>query len=254
MRIAINALVLKSAGNITYFSNILPEIESQDKENEYFIFLPYNWQKLLNFQPKRLNIIEVKFFTQNLFLREFYEQFILPFKLKLLKIDLLYCPSDIACFFAPCKIVLAIRNPNPYFELERQSFLLKIKFKIQKIITKLSVLKAQKIIFVSEFSRKIISNQLNIKKEKTIVIYHGINQAFFEELDAGVCDKEWRKKIENLSPYILSVSNLYPHKNFETLIKAYNSLDEELKNKYRLVIAGKIVYSNYFLKLKIRLY
>ncbi len=250
MKIAINALVLKSAGNIAYFSNILPEIEKQDKKNEYFVFLPPHWKEKINFRPKKLKLIEVKFFTKNLILREFYEQVILPFKLKSLKIDLLFCPSDVATLLTPCKVALAIRNPNPYFKFRKQPFSLKTRSKIRKILTKISVFKAKKIIFVSDFSKRIISKQLKIKNEKTTTIYHGINQRFFKELNEEKIEEKWSKKIDNLSPFILSISNLYPHKNFEVLIKAYNNLDKELKNKYKLVIAGEFTFPNYFLKLK----
>lgn len=250
MKIAINALVLKSAGNITYFSNILPEIEKQDIKNEYFVFSPPNWREKLNVRPERLKFIEVNFFTKNLILREFYEQIILPFKLKFLKIDLLYCPSDIACLFAPCKIILAIRNPNPYFKFGKQSFFLKFRFKIQKIVTKFSVLKAKKIIFVSNFSKEKISEQLKIKKEKVVTIYHGFSEDFFKEINEKEINKELRETIDNLSPCILSISNLYPHKNFEVLILAYNNLGKELKDKYKLLIAGDFTFPNYFLNLK----
>jgi len=245
MKIAIEALTIeKSAGNITYFSNILPYLE-RNLENKYFIFIPTHLKEVDLSKFERIKFIKVNFIN-NIFFRMIYLQLILPFKLKKLKIDLLYSPCDITSILSPCKIILAIRNPNPYFNT-RNAVLLNIKYKIQKLLAWLSAIKAQKIIFVSNFSQKEVCKQLKIREHKTKVIYHGMNKNILKSIDI---DEKKKRKIDILSPYILSISNLYPHKNYETLIEAYSSLCTELRNKYKLLIVGDFSFPQYFIKLK----
>ena len=82
---------------------------------------------------------------------------------------------------------------------------------------------------------------LNIPIEKTFVVYHGIDI------------KEFVK--EELSPpfafnYILGLSVVAPHKNFEILINAFYILKKEFNYNGKLVIVGDTTYyDDYYKKL-----
>ncbi|RKX93552.1 MAG: hypothetical protein DRP84_08245, partial [Spirochaetes bacterium] len=251
MKIGLSILSYKSAGSRTYIKNLLPKILEIDRENHYFLFVDtrLDLSDLQNYP--NLTIIRFNISPPNLFIRFFYEQLILPIKLYFMGIDVLYCPTDMGCILSPCNIVLAIRNPNPYFNYNRIKWtrLNKIKFKIQKFLTWLSTKKAKKVIFVSNFSKYIIRKQLNIPPQKTFTVYHGVDANIFR--NPQKVDKQFKERIDELKEYILSVSTIYPHKNYEVLIKAYSRLPKNIKDKYTLVIAGGISSPTlYFQKLE----
>ena len=88
---------------------------------------------------------------------------------------------------------------------------------------------AEAIITISEFSKKEISNLLNVDPTKIHVTYPGVDPSFSPE----------GKRMEGLpSRYTLFLGNLEPRKNLIGLLNAYRSLPRNLREKYPLVIAG----------------
>jgi glycosyltransferase involved in cell wall biosynthesis len=95
--------------------------------------------------------------------------------------------------------------------------------------------RTEKIICISEYAKKDIIHYLNIPEEKCEVIYHGINEVFFEtKKDNNVLKKY---TLEN-KKYILFVSTIQPRKNHINLINAYNILPNKIKQEYELVFVG----------------
>jgi glycosyltransferase involved in cell wall biosynthesis len=110
-------------------------------------------------------------------------------------------------------------------------------------------MKAKKVLFVSNWSKLAVSRKFHIPAKKTKTIYHGIDCQNFK---AGIknVNKDFKSTIDNYGKYILSVSTIYPHKNFEVLIRAYKKLNEELKQKCpKLIIAGKKQFNDYYREL-----
>jgi glycosyltransferase involved in cell wall biosynthesis len=113
------------------------------------------------------------------------------------------------------------------------------KFFLQKMLTRLSSRKAKKVIFVSQYARNTIADQLGIPFEKSEVVYHGLNHELFSpDRRFETLSRAFREKIDALAPYVLCVSTLYPHKNYDTLLKAWAQLPDKIRHRYKLVIAG----------------
>jgi glycosyltransferase involved in cell wall biosynthesis len=70
-------------------------------------------------------------------------------------------------------------------------------------------------------------------KEKIIVIHEGVNLKVF----GG--DVANNNAFDGYKPYILCVSTLFPHKNMDKLIQAYNLFRQQENSGYTLIIAGK---------------
>lgn len=98
--------------------------------------------------------------------------------------------------------------------------------------TRLSAEKAQKIITISESTKKDLIKSVNIDPGKISVIYPGLNKfpvvAFI--LPDGLKSQE----------YILAVGTIEPRKNLAGLFKAYAMLSEKLQDKYPLVLVGAV--------------
>ena len=98
-----------------------------------------------------------------------------------------------------------------------------------------SVQRAQKIICISEYAKKDIIHYLKVPEDKCEVIYHGINELFFNiKKDNNVLKKYNLDK----KRYILFVSTIQPRKNHISLIKAYDMLPNKIKEEYELVFIG----------------
>jgi glycosyltransferase involved in cell wall biosynthesis len=91
---------------------------------------------------------------------------------------------------------------------------------------------AKKIISVSNFSKEEIIKYCNVMPEKVIVIYESGNHIEFVHEDRSVIDEY------NLlsKPFILAVSSVNPNKNFVSIIKAMELLNDI---NFSVVIAGK---------------
>lgn len=92
--------------------------------------------------------------------------------------------------------------------------------------------KSDYIITGSFFSKEEILQRLDFKEERIKVIYHGINHDIFKVYDDLTLDMELPKK------FIFSVGSIEPRKNLLGLLRAYAALPQDLKNEYKLVLAG----------------
>lgn len=88
------------------------------------------------------------------------------------------------------------------------------------------------IITGSIFTKKEILERLDFEEEQVKVVYHGIDHSLFKVYDDLSVSFKLPKN------FILSVGSIEPRKNLLGLLKAYDSLDKDTKNEYKLVLAG----------------
>ncbi len=221
MKIVVNALSANAGGGLTYLINLLPALDRVDSVNQYLVLVSRDCPSVFSGLSSRFRIERVLLPPQPPILRGLYEQLILPFIIRKHKIDILYSPADTGTLLAPCPVVLALRNPTlftdnkiPWKGKDR------LRLNILRYLSRRSVHKATRIIFVSEASRAAVSNKLLLKPEKTIAVHHGANPIF-----SFPTDNKYQGKLAALPRrYILAVSTVYFYKNFLNLIKAYRNL------------------------------
>jgi glycosyltransferase involved in cell wall biosynthesis len=248
MKVLIDALPHKSGGGITYIENLVPELARSNKNIEYYILVQKNLD--IDFDlTENCKLVSVLIPFNNILIRMLYEQLILPIKLYTGKFDLLFSPADTTVLLSPVKVILAIRNISPYANniLETNwGIRKKIRINILKIFSKLSVMKSKKVIFVSDFSKNEISKQLGIPKSKATTVYHGIKKEIFAEIKNESIPDHLKEKLDKIGNYILSVSSIYSFKNYTALLKAYSKLEKDLRDKYNIIIAGKILEQQHY--------
>lgn len=103
--------------------------------------------------------------------------------------------------------------------------------------------KAQKILSVSENTKKDLIEILKIKPEKIIVTPLACAEEFSLAVNADEI-KKIKTKYNLAKKIILSVGTLEPRKNMVRLISAYAELPKILQKKYDLVIAGGAGWNN----------
>lgn len=95
---------------------------------------------------------------------------------------------------------------------------------LYKFLTPLSAKTSKRILTVSEFSKKEITNKLGINSEKIEVIYNA----------ATKCESENKSILSNVPErFLLAVSSIDPRKNFERLVRVFSHLCD-----YNLVVVG----------------
>jgi glycosyltransferase involved in cell wall biosynthesis len=96
--------------------------------------------------------------------------------------------------------------------------------------------KLARILVPSNAVKKDLAEQFRIPPEKITVVHHGVDEDFFSSSDAA--RYLVRQKYGLPEKFILFVGAMEPRKNLKTVVAAYSSMRDELKNTYPLVIAG----------------
>jgi glycosyltransferase involved in cell wall biosynthesis len=170
----------------------------------------------------------------------FEEQFKYPLFLNQYKLDLIhFCHFNVPLLYRRPFVVTihdlillhypTIRNTT----LHRYYYTVKL-FAYEKVIRS-AARRAQRIITVSEFTSNDIVKNLFIPEEKLAVTLEGCEMNFSQELPANSLEIYEKYKIKK--PYLLYVGNAYPHKNLETLCRAFTIVLEKFSN-LQLVLAG----------------
>jgi glycosyltransferase involved in cell wall biosynthesis len=146
------------------------------------------------------------------------------------KFDLLISPSTHGSFLLKNQIItihdlLSLRYTN--ISLHQRLYF--------KLLLPLLISRSKLIITVSDTTKKDILHFFKCDEQKIKVIHNGYDDTRY------YLDKESGNLIEQqygIKNYLLAVGPTYPHKNFETLLQGYQGLNEAVRQKYPLVIAG----------------
>ena len=232
----------KDKGFGRYTEQLIKKLEKLDNHNHYFVFL--RKERWNDYNPKNLN------FKKVLADYKWYgikEQILLPLRIKKYKLDLMHFTHfNVPIFFHDKFIVtihdLTLRHFPTHTRTLKNLIFYPIKNLVYKIVFKRAIKKSEKIIAISEYTKKDILKHYKISPDKIQVIYEGTPEISNSHI---AYSKSQKRK------YLLYVGNAYPHKNLERLILAFDKLNQEsgIKNQeYRLVLVGQ--EDHFYRKLK----
>ncbi|MGC8867822.1 MAG: glycosyltransferase family 4 protein, partial [Elusimicrobiales bacterium] len=164
----------------------------------------------------------------------FYEQFKLHKAIKKINPDIYFSPYYKYPVFAGVKTVACIFDLI-YLSVEPYKSQLKNQLYIRSFI-KFFTSKVNCIITSSEHTKRDIQNFFNINDSKIKVVYLPIDEKFKPQSRSDI--ERVKKKYSVDREYILYVGNNSFHKNVKALYKAYTLLDEKMKWRYKLILAG----------------
>ncbi|MFA6028187.1 MAG: glycosyltransferase family 1 protein [Patescibacteria group bacterium] len=244
MRVGIDARFYggeQSKGLGRYTQKLIEYLSALDTQNEYCVFLQEeefkNWKiKNKNFQP-----IEAPYRWYSL-----AEQIFMPFKIKQANVDFMHFPHfNVPLFYRGPFIVTIHDLIISRFPTERATTLGPWLYKIKQVayhrVMKHAALDSQKIITVSEYSKKDIIDYFNLPEEKIAITKEGTD---FKPV-AEINEDEQKKVLAFYGihkPFLLYVGNAYPHKNLEILLKVVKRLKREKRLDWKLVLVGKKDY------------
>ena len=258
MRIGINTLTLiseQSGGAYVYLTNILPELANIATEaDQFYILVSDKNRELFSIEQKNFRFVTIKGPMHSQPYRILVEQFYLPFLIKKYKLDVFYNPWEVLPLYLPCKKIMQIQNlehfhGNNWWKLDKQSLKVMLYQWLQrnyyKLMPRLSVKYASKIIAVSKNTKITASQSLNANPNRIEVIYHGISSCFLNTNESA-------EKLDLGFKYILYVSAILRYKNMHRAIQALKILKDDYQLPHHLLIIGSVRspgYMDYLRKL-----
>jgi len=210
-----------------------------------------------NFDEFTINSAHVKKVKLNIAWYSWQEQLLMPWYIWRERLDLIHFPHFNVPILTPTKLVVTLHDliltHFPTIRATTKNRLIyRLKNLAYRLVLKVAIFRAVKIIAVSEFTKQDIMQNFPEATGKIIVTYEGVSNLargrdslFVAKLDS----EEMLDKYHLGKNFLLYVGNAYPHKNLETLLKVFNRLRSE--HPYlKLVLVGK---DDYFYS-RIRLY
>lgn len=232
MRIAIDgyeANVEQRLGSSQVAFELICSLEKIDKKNDYTIFLP---SPPLGDMPKERERWKYKILKP----KRLWTRIALPIALYKAKPDLAYSPTHYIPRFSPAKRIATIFDLS--FLHFPQMFNKKDLWQL-KNWTKFSAKNAQKIITISQSSKKDICNFYNVSKDKVTVAYPGYDKNKFSArggLSFGQKIEEIKKKYKIEGNYIIYVGTVQPRKNLIRLMEVVAKIEN-----IKLLVVGKTI-------------
>ncbi|MGB2600100.1 MAG: glycosyltransferase [Candidatus Omnitrophota bacterium] len=166
----------------------------------------------------------------------FWDQFQLPVALRREGVELFFTPYIKTPFWRACPYVNTVADLIPFVAPSYKGIravLIKIYFFLYIFI---SSRKAVRVITISNYSKKKISEVFGLDAAKIKVVYPSAG----EPVSAGPKEagNEFIDRYDLEKPYFLYLGNFKPHKNLSNLIAAFDLLPQEVKDSHRLFLVG----------------
>lgn len=251
INIAINTTSAIAGGGVTYLNNLIQYLSELDKRNDYYI---YTTRNEVTHSLDKINdkIKTISFWIPSISptIRMLWEQFILPFYLKRKNIHVLFCPANISVLTTGVPCVVVMQNMAVFNDefIKHEKIHQKIRLYLLRILTIISMKRANGVVFISKTAQDYICKKYGIKYEKTSVIYHGKDKRFNRKPNEDGQTDLIKRVV--LGKYILYVSNIYRYKNFFELILAFIKIKEIAGEEVKLVFAGVSFDDSYYKELK----
>jgi len=218
MRILINALSAQNGGGQTYIINLLNN-KTDIKDQVFILTQP-------SFDLKNLpsHIIQIRLKLNNPFMRIICEELLLIYFMRKLNINVYFSPACILPFFLlpNIKTVVTFQNMLPFDCIQRKKYPIfgyrSLRDYLLKKLFSRSMLRADLVIFLSEFARNKVRKELSGFNGLNIVIPHGVDDIFKHK-------SEVNKKLSFLlrKPYFTYVSYIDYYKGHIEMVEGFKT-------------------------------
>jgi len=240
MKIAINCCYYgeTSGGIKEYIYNLVTNLLAIDKENSYIFYVSLDdiefWERTM---PQEADYRVFPFKRNEKFKRSLRQNRFWIKEHTREQFDIFHSPFFYIPTLPGCKKIMTVhdlrfrRYPRSYTLLRR----LFVRYAFQK-----SLRNVDRIITVSEFTKKEITEFYNIDPGKIIPIHEAVDQKRFSiDFDDKQILKELGLEERN---YLFTVGHLEPRKNYPLLIEVIDELNRDSSFNHKLVIVGKKNY------------
>ena len=150
-----------------------------------------------------------------------------------------YCSS--MPFFISAKKVFTLHDVYFLTEKERYGF---VQRNYLKFITSLYLKLCDKVLTVSEYSKKEIIQHFNVKPGDITITYNFLNsEKNSNSIEQPVLSGISGETIDLKKPFFLYVGNIHPGKNIVRMADGFRKFNQNSNIKYNLLISGKLANS-----------
>ena len=230
MRIGIDARKLHDFGIGTYIRNLLRHLARQDRQGDFVVLCrPEDRDSVAalgeNFRP-------VAATAGNYTIAE---QIAIPLALRREKVTLFHAPHYVLPPLVRCRSVVTIHD---CIHLMFPQYLPN-RFALTYARASIGVAarRANRVLTVSESSKRDILRFVDVPPEKIAVIYNAYDERFgVEPREEDVVRVRERYQLHD--PFVLYAGNVKPHKNLKRLIEAFNLVRQRGLDHLKLVLIG----------------
>jgi glycosyltransferase involved in cell wall biosynthesis len=216
-----------STGVKVYLVDLLREIPERDRSRITLLTTQSNADVFETIDG--FNTIRVPWDTEARPLRVVTQQVAVPIIAGCFQPDVLFEPVDTAAVLAPVPIVTSMHSSHINMKGHQMGGL---RSMYNQLFLRLTARRSSKLIAISKFVKRSLSDVLDIPLSRIETVYHG-GGLVEEALSRG-----WSPDESERTGGIFFISTLYPHKNADQLIRAYARLRRRRSDMPRLTIAG----------------
>lgn len=236
MRILINAFSARQGGGQTYLINLLQFIPD-GFPHEIFLLAPAALR--LPVSHPSVTRIAVGAPVENPLFRALWERVRLPALIRELRADLLFCPGGVIGAAPPegCRTVTMFRNLIPFDLAQRRRYPLgyqRVRNWLLQRAMLASMKRADLIIFLSDFARRVIERAAGGPLERWVLIPHGVGPRFKTAGRMDISRPQWLPA----EGYLLYVSSLDYYKAQIEIVQGYALLRERGVLREKLLLVG----------------
>ncbi len=230
MRVGIDVRKLHDFGIGTYIRNLLRHLARLDRTSEYVLLCgPDDCGSAPSFGPNFRCVPEgAGPYTVR-------EQLAVPFDVWRERLDLFHEPHYVLPVLTPGRTIVTIHD---CIHLMFPQYLpSRLGHVYARAAMWAAAKRSDRILTVSEASKRDILRFFDVPAEKIVVIPNAIDERFWDPPDEDRIDRI-RERYQLQGPFILYAGNIKPHKNLERLIQAFHSVRQSGFDELKLVIIG----------------
>jgi len=230
VRIGIDARKLHDFGIGTYIRNLIRQLARLDHDTEFVLLCrPPDRQALATIGENFRTVAET---APNYSISE---QFKIPLALKRERVSLFHAPHYVLPVLVPCRSVVTIHDCIHLMFPQYLPGRLALAYARTSIA--MASRRADRILTVSESSKRDILRFVDVPASKIDVIYNAYDERFgVEPREADVVRVAERYQLHD--QFVLYAGNVKPHKNLARLIEAFHIVRDRGLDNLKLVLIG----------------
>lgn len=234
MKIVISGYIGKKITGIG--RNLICLLDAAGSENQFVIYTNEDMKMDLSFSNPNVDIKTYPISKNSSFKNLLWTTFIFPFKVRKEKADRALIPNFTLLLFK-FRPTIVIMHDLIEFNVPNKFSKLKMFYRT-KLANPITAKVANRIITVSENSKKDIMKFLGIPEKKITVVYNGVDQTKFKRMDKSEAESILKSKKwpDNFLLYAGTID--HPGKNAMAVIKVFEKMKREGSFNGQLVLAG----------------
>jgi glycosyltransferase involved in cell wall biosynthesis len=241
LRTGVNAQLLylsgsyRAAGTSRYIHQLLAHMRPITSPEDEMMVFTGRWRLPAELSPTpHFRVRQTRLPTWKPPVRILWEQLLQPPAVALERLDVLHSMSYVQPLLSPVRSVVTmldlsfLRMPEAFNRWNRIYL---------ATMARVSARRSDRIIAISESTRRDIVHYFGVPAGKVEVIYCGVDAHYRPEEDASLLER-FRRERGLPERFLLYVGTLEPRKNVERLVEAYSRVRTELGPSHKLVLGG----------------